>query len=212
MLTTNHVSIGTIVRLAGMTALAVIVAQAPVEAADHNDSPAAKDDPAADLADLYAWHTEGGRLVLAATFSGLSEAGMPATYDDGMLYGFHIDRDADDASDHDIWIRFGQNSAGDWGVQVTGMPQSTDPVVGAVDEVLSSEAGEMVFAGPREDPFFFDLEGFKTTLDSGTVSFDSSRDSFAGTNVTAIVLEMDAAAAADGSDNLSIWVTTRRKG
>ena len=68
-----------------------------------------------------------------------------------------------------------------------------------------------VYAGSREDPFFFDLDGFLATKMTETVSFDSANDSFAGLNVTAIVIEMDSAAAAGGGTTLQAWVTTGRK-
>jgi hypothetical protein len=46
---------------------------------------------------------------------------------------------------------------------------------------------------------------------TGTVSFNSMNDSFAGLIVTAIVIEMDAAMAAGGGTTLQAWVTTGRK-
>ncbi len=197
--------------LLGAALLALFALPGGAQGADHNDSPAAKDDPAADITDVFAWHTEQGRLVLVVDFAGLQAAGSTGTYDADMLYGIHIDRDGDNVSDHDIWVRFGQNGTGNWGVQVTGLPDE-EPLVGAVDTVLTSAGGAMVFAGPREDPFFFDFEGFLETLDTGTLSFDPERSVFDGTNVTAIIIEVDAAAAAGGSDALSIWATTGRKG
>ena len=143
-----------------VTAALVAVAVVPggAHGADHTDSPAATDDPAVDISDFYAWHTDEGRLVLVLNFAGLQDAGSTGTYDADVLYGFHVDRDADAVSDHDIWVRFGQNGAGDWGVQVTGLP-GEDAVAGAVDATWTTDGGAMVFAGPREAPFFFDFEG-----------------------------------------------------
>ena len=79
-----------------------------------------------------------------------------------------------------------------------------DPIVDADNENVKA------WAGLREDPFFFDLTGYQETLDTGTIAFDSNRDDFAGTNVTAIVIEMDAAAAAADGTQLQIWATTGR--
>ena len=180
-------------------------------AADHTDSPAAAADPAADLTDFYAWHTEGGKLILVLNYAGFATPGTAATYDAGVLYGFHVDRDGDNVADQDLWIRFGQDSGGNWGVQVEGLPGESEHLVGAVETNLVGAGGSMVYTGLRDDPFFFDFEGFETTLMTGTLSFDAMRDSFAGTNVTSIVLELDTAAVADGSENLSIWATTARK-
>lgn len=191
--------------------LGIVALPGGAHGADHTDSPAASDDPAADIADFYAWHTDGGRLVLVLDFAGLQAAGSTGTYDADMLYGFHIDRDGDHAPDHDIWVRFGQNGAGEWGVQVEGLP-GEETFSGPVDTVLTSDGGAQVYAGPREDPFFFDFEGFLETLDTGTLSFDPERSVFDGTNVTSIVVEVDLAAAADGSEALGIWATSGRKG
>ena len=182
-----------------------------VQAADHTDSPAAADDPAADIADFYVWHTEDDRLVSVLTFAGLGEAGASATYDGEMLYGIHIDRDGDNVSDHDIWFRFGQDVEGNWGVMASDLPGESAPLIGAVDESLQGDGGAMLYAGLREDPFFFDFEGFTDTLATGTLSFDGTRDSFAGTNVTALVVDMARAGAADGATSLQMWATASRK-
>ena len=194
-----------------VTALSLFAKSSPSLAADHTDSPAATDDPVVDISDFYAWHTEEGRLVLVLNYAGLQGPGGEIDYDEAVLYGFHIDRDADQRSDHDIWIRFGQDNSGAWGVQIHGLPQD-DVFVGAVGNAWTTAGGANVFCGPRDDPFFFDFEGYVNTLNTGTLSFDATRDSFAGTNVQSIVLEIDLAAAAQASTELSIWATSGRKG
>lgn len=198
-------------RLAAVAGLLAITGLSGLAiAADHTDSPAAAADPAVDIADFYAWHTDD-KLVAVVTFAGLSDAGAPATYDAETVYGIHIDTDDDNEPDQSIWVKFGQNGAGDWGVQAMGIPGEDDAVVGEVATNIEGAGGSLVFAGLREDPFFFDFEGFGDTLETGTLSFDAERDSFAGTNVTAIVIEMDRAAAAGDSESLSMWATAGRK-
>lgn len=179
-----------------------------VMAADHVDAPSATADPAGDIADFFAW-SDGDSVIAAVTFGGLGEAGLPATYDRGVLYGVHFDRDGDGLSDHDIWARFGQDSDGNWGIQVVGMA-GADPVVGAVETEIDAGLGQRVFAGLRDDPFFFDSEGLGDTLASGTLSFDASRDFFAGTNVTAIVIEVSRDLVAGGDAPFKTWATSRR--
>ncbi|MEE2828949.1 MAG: DUF4331 family protein [Myxococcota bacterium] len=179
------------------------------QAADHAEAPASAADPAADIADLYAWHTDSGTLVTSLTFAGLGAPGDAAVYDEDVLYGIHIDNDGDNESDIDIWARFGQDSQGNWGVQVSGLPGAGAPVSSAV-ETVTSVAGGSLFAGLRDDPFFFDLAGFNETVSTGDVSFDSTRDSLAGTNVTAIVLEMDLGAVVVDGNNLRLWATSGR--
>lgn len=179
-------------------------------AADHADAPSSTDDAAADITDLYAWHTED-KVIVALGFSGLAEAGVPANYDTGVLYGIHVDNDGDEIADHDIWARFGQDDAGDWGVKVENLPGAVADVVGPVETELDAGLGLRVFAGLRDDAFFFDLDGFKMTTMTGDLSFDSTRDSFAGTNITMAVMEMSIDAVAGGNDSLQIWATTGRK-
>jgi hypothetical protein len=187
---------------------AMFTAAGTVIAADHVDSPNAKGDAAGDITDVYAW-AEGDSVTAIVAFAGLAESGEPATYDADVLYGLHVDNDGDGESDHDIWIRFGQNDAGEWGVQVTGLA-GQDAVVGPVDEVIDAELGQRVYAGLRDDPFFFDLEGFRDTLMTGTLSFQNDRNFFAGVNVTAIVIEASRDQLANGDEPFTIWATTRR--
>lgn len=192
-------------------AVTVALATSGVFAADHAEAPGTMADLAADITDVYAWHTENGTLVAVVDFAGLQEAGSTGTYDADVLYTIHIDNDGDNEPDIDVLVRFGQNGAGEWGVQALNVPGSDVPVEGPVGTVIDGGNGVQLFAGPRDDPFFFDLDGYQATLMSGTLMFDSANDTFAGTNVTAIVLEMDAAAASGGSDTIQVWATTGRK-
>lgn len=196
----------------GAIALAALLsplASAPTQASDHADSTTTRDDPAADLTDLYAWHA-GSKLVVAFGFAGLSEAGLPAHLDAGVLYTVHIDNDGDDAPDHEVYVRFGQNGRGDWGVRVENLPGVADPVVGPIDTTIDAGLDLRVFAGLRDDAFFFDLDGLRQTQQSGELMFDDTRDLFDGTNITAVVLEMSIDAVAGGSDTVTLWASTGR--
>lgn len=178
-------------------------------AADHAEAPLAGADPAADITDLYAWH-DANHVYAALGFAGLSEAGAPATYDADILYTIHIDQDGDHIADLDVLIRFGQNAAGEWGVQAENLPGASGTVSGPVESTLES-GNAMLYSGPRDDPFFFDLTGYIDTLSTGSISFDSTRDSLAGTNITAVVVAMDIDTASGGNNNIQIWATTGRK-
>lgn len=185
----------------------------PANAADHNDPPARVDGQAAadDIADLYAWHgTDTVTVVL--TFAGPTApaAGQSGNYDPDVLYTVNIDNTGDDIADISTYVRFAQNDLGDWGVQVTNLPGEAAPVEGAVETAIDAPNGGKVWSGLADDPFFFDLTGFVTTVTTGTLSFDSTRDFFAGQNVTAVVLEMPLTAAQGAGTNLSIWSTTGR--
>jgi len=196
--------------VAKVFAIGLAIAATSVKAADHLDPGGMDSDAATDLTDFYAWHTDD-TFVAVITFAGLVAAGTDPVFDDGVLYTVHIDRDGDGVSELDIHTRFGTNEDDEWGVQVESLPGAEGLVVGPVGEVLESGERVRVFAGPREDPFFFDFDGYGNTLATETVAFDPTNDTFAGTNVTAIVLEMDLAEAADGSDNLQVWASTARK-
>ena len=203
------------IMLAGSAILAIGVMSA-VQAADHTEAPGTLLDPAADIDDFYAWHTANGTIIAILTFDGLQAPGGNATYDADVLYGIHIDNDADNVADIDIWVRFALDGQGRWGMQVMNLPGTGAPVWGSVEQVIDAPGGK-VYAGLRDDPFFFDFQGFSDTLANGSLFdgggnlyFDTARDSFAGTNVTAIVLEMDMGAALGGATSLQMWATTGR--
>ena len=182
-------------------------------AADHAEAPTSAADPAADIADLYAWHNSNGELSLVLTFAGLTASvqdGGKATWDADVLYGIHIDAGFDNVPDTDIWIRFGQDSAGEWGMQATGIPGAKGALSGAVGSALQSR-GSWAWAGIADDPFFFDLTGFQDTVATGTLMFTGA-DSLAGTNVTAITLQFPYESIVGEDGKLQIWATSARKG
>ena len=200
-------------RLRRLAALAsvftVVTAGGQALAADHAEAPGAAADPAADITDFYGWHTADGGVVFVVNVAGLAApaVGQTGKYDRDVIYGIHLDTNADNTADTSIWVRFGQKPDGSWGVQVSGIPGTTAPVSGDVETALEG-GGAKVFAGLRDDPFFFDLQGFQTTLATGTISFDPTRDAFAGMNVTSIVVEFPASAI--GATTFQTWAETRR--
>lgn len=210
--------------LATVAALAV---SAPLAIAlmgsDHKDGPNATADHAADIADLYAWHDAGaGTLTAVLTFAGFDAAGQPATYDPNVLYSIHIDRadtsaHLDNVADLDIQVRFARNDRGEWGVQVENLPGAAGPISGKVETTLTDGAKRKVYAGLRDDPFFFDLDGFKATIAKpnadSTLLFDRTHDTFAGFNVTAVVVEMDLndVTMNGAMPDLQLWATSGRK-
>ena len=81
-------------------------------------------------------------------------------------------------------------------------------LAGPVETELS-DGKARVWAGLREDPFFFDREGFLDTLATESVVFTGA-DFYEALNVTAVVLELDPSALGD-VDSLRLWATTARK-
>jgi hypothetical protein len=194
--------------LAGAVIASTVATVAIASDHDEADTTAYADVPA-DIGDTYAFH-EGDRLTLIMTFDGYKLAQDAPNYDPDVLYSFHIDSNGDNEPEHHIMARLGQNAAGDWGVKVEGIPGVAEPIIGAVDEVLVDEdSGAQAYVGLRDDPFFFDLEGFRDTLMTGTVAFNNTRDFVAFKNTLIFAVEFDHAAAT-GTAPFGIWSTTGR--
>jgi len=186
-------------------------------AADHLDPPARTDpavdstpDKAADIADVYTWHT-GTDLVIAVTFAGPQATNLPAAYDRDMLYTINISNDdVIFTPEVQIRFRFGQNGQAS-GVQFTGIPGSNGAIEGPVETDLRQ--GQVAArAGLFDDPFFFDLEGFRATRATGALSFRGDRNFFAGQNLTAAVVQFPRSAIDTGSGKVRIWATSARFG
>lgn len=193
-------------------ALAVgLMGSGPAWAADHNEADGTKADHIADIDDVYAWHKDDGKIVVIVTFGGpgAETPGSLGTLDADVIYGVHLDTNADNVADKDVWVRFGQDHMGAWGVQFTGIPGGNPVVEGAIQGTLDAGMGLSASAGVYDDPFFFDFQGLTDTLNTGTVYFMSTRDSFAGKNVNAFVFEMDGAAV--GAASFKLWATSGRK-
>ncbi len=187
-----------------------------LHAADHNDpgrvqaSAADVGDPAADIADMFAWYTDQS-IVLALTWR--IDAAYQLEFDPEVLYGIHVDNDNDGKAEFDIWTRFGRKTgdSSEWGVKIDNVPGTTAPIVGAVGQTLTV-GGVKALAGLFDDPFFFDLDGFFTGLSVALgnpahradpqnkeawaldlkrpFGFQKNNDAFAGTNVHAVILEV----------------------
>ncbi len=186
-------------------------------ASDHKDGPNTTADQPADITDLYAWHstTGAGTLTTVLDVAGLRTPGQPALYDPNVLYAIHITSTSPTnpalTTTTEIDFRFAQNAAGGWGVQAIGVPGSSGPISGTVESTIT-DGPRMLYAGLRDDPFFFDLDGFHATVMTGNLSFNHNHDTFAGTNVTAIVLQMALSDVTVGNTQtkLSLWASTGR--
>lgn len=223
-------------------ALWAMLASFAVFAADHGESPGTDADPAADIADVFIFPSpeNASRLVGAITFGGRP---APRSRIDGsfycdrdILYTFNIDR-ADAAGNFDsipdikILARLGKNDQGQCGLMMENVPGVAASFFGPIEQVLVTTSGLRAFAGLRNDPFFFDFEGFTALLNTFAAPGQSGdlvssfrlvgnqprRDSFGGRNVSAIVFEMDldtvAPKAANGTrPKIRAWATTSRFG
>ena len=160
------------------------------------------------------------KLVLFMTVNPFSAPGEGVGYhfSPNVRYRFNIDNTGDGSADMWIAVRFGTRTPTSqtlWatfpgGVVVQGEatmpteePVSNDPIIN------HGPNGMRVFAGPRDDPFFFDFVGFSRFL-AGTGGF-SGADTFAGFNVSAIVVEVPLAMVEGTSTTLQIWADTARQ-
>jgi hypothetical protein len=207
----------TAIAAAGLAVGATFLEVETLEAADHAEAPGTQADAVADIADYYAWHTANDTIVNVITFAPFGTTTATGVYDADVLYGVHVDLDLDNVADSDMWFRFGQNAAGDWGVQATLVDAlGTIVVEGAVETNITHEIVPTqdinLWAGAADDPFFFDATGFSDTLSTGTISFTTA-DAIAGLNVTSIVIETPApldSSTFQPITSFQTWATTSR--
>lgn len=191
----------------------------PLNAADHLDPPSRTDpgvtttpDIAADIADLYLFHTATS-VIVAIDFAGPKANTEAAVYDRDVLYNVSLSNaGARTDAEFNIQFRFGQDTTkpNAYGVRVSGIPGAAGDVTGSVETTLTDANGARVFAGLIDDPFNFDLVGFRQTRDTGTLAFDSKRNFFTGKNSTVVVIEIPLAAIRNGTNPIAAWATSAR--
>jgi hypothetical protein len=77
--------------------------------------------------------------------------------------------------------------------------------------LTAEQNGMKFFAGPRDDPFFFDLGQFKAILGGTASGFNNpGTDTFAGTNVMSIVVEVPKTMLGSSS-TINVWAETKKK-
>lgn len=202
----------------------LLVVRDPVKAADHLDPPSRTDirfDPTIDLpgdiADIYAW-PENGYLNLVYTFAGPVPGARGGFYDPAMIYRFHLSTAGrPDDDEFLIEARFGPGDGGN-GIRIVGAPGQTSTLVGPVERILEKD-GMRFFAGVVDDPFFFDVLGFRQTNSSGTLSILNTRDFFTNQNDTMIGIQIpldrvtrDTNGDGKFDSRIDVWVDSFRKG
>lgn len=168
----------------GLIALALIVPASAIffiksaQASDHADTREVVSRAGTDLSDVYMFQSpeNADRYVLAMNVNPLIGRGASAgvSFDPDALYQFKIDQNADGIEDRVIQVWFEGTGAN----QVVKVSPPTRPnelgatntrvtpydVSGKINEVFFPRTNVRVFAGAREDPFFFDLEQFFNIL------------------------------------------------
>jgi hypothetical protein len=204
---------------AALAAAVVLIPGAANRAADHLDPPGRTDlavDPTpdlpADIADIFAWHT-ADKVNVVVTFGGPSSPTQPASFDRDVLYKILVSTDAPtDTPEIVIRARFGRGTRPDeWGVRIEGVPGVNGAIEGPVDTNLVKD-GVTARAGLFDEPFFFDLQGFRESRSLGAIRFVNTRNFFDANNDTAIVLEIPRDRFASATTPLGFWTTTARFG
>jgi hypothetical protein len=198
---------------------ALLVSGGLGRAADHFDPPGRTDplvdttpDLPADIADVYAWHS-GDMLNLAVTFAGPNVNTAPAFYDRDVLYKVSVSTaPPDDTPEAVIRVRFAPGArANEYGVRFEGVPGVTGTIDGPVETTLSKD-GVLARAGLFDDPFTFDLQGFREIRPTGQIRFNNTRDFFHQQNDTAFVLSIPKARFGGGTGTVRVWANTGRIG
>lgn len=216
--------------LIALVLLALAGGAAAVKAADHRDSTLLAADKAADIADVYVFRSPANpsNLVLVMTVAGLTPPAEVATtfFDPDVLYQWKIDNSATLDAVEDLVIQAyvtgsGPNQrihfrgprtpvASGASSQIIDAPEVSVPISLGAAPTTASRDGMTVFAGSRDDPFFFDLAQFLQIVGGQASSFrDPGVDTFAGTNVLALVVELPAARLG-GTPTIAVWGTTSR--
>ena len=149
---------------AGLALVAAIALIGTVQAADHADSPRAAADPAADITDVFAWMSPDARRVNLIMGIGRDVA-PDARFSDAVQYVFRTGSD-------DVYSVASLPDATTNIICTSDAEQVVTCRVGAI--TVSGDAGDpagisdpegrvRVFAGPRNDPFFFNGSGFRQT-------------------------------------------------
>ncbi len=204
-------------------------------AADHIDAPSTMG-TSADIADFFAFEpSEGSDNTVFAV--DLQSNVLPdlayGTFDEDVLTEINIDTDNDLVEDLVIQAiprdgtmyffgPFAPTQTGLNGQVLVDYPLGSVEISGSSAIVETTNEGVSLFAGPRQDPFFFDFFQFNKVIGGmapeGFLPAGEAEDTFDGANTMSIVVEMPNSmlGATSGMNALGLtvyktWVTTNRK-
>ena len=212
---------------AGLVCAVALASGAYLIASDHIDAPAVTG-KGSDITDFYAFQSpaNSANMVFVVNVQGLlaPSATAAAKFDSNVMLEINIDNSAmkDAVEDKVIQVTFNNGKvqvygpvapmqtglsstlmSGDMKVEAAVTAYKATPTIGESN-------GIKVFAGPRDDPFFFDLDQYKKVIGGTADGFSNpGTDTFAGTNVMAVVVELPKTMLGTGSINT--WATSNRK-
>ena len=196
-------------------------------AADHIDAPAVKGG-SSDITDFYAFQGQNtNNMVFVANVQGLLSptATSGASFDENVMVEFNIDTTGDNVEDLVIqavaksgkMYFFGPVAPLNTGLNSSVQKLATSGGVvditpyGTSSAIVGTNAGMSFFAGPRDDPFFFDFARYSEIIGGMASSFNNpGSDTFAGSNVMSIVVEVPKSMIG-GSGKINTWVESKRK-
>jgi hypothetical protein len=212
--------------------LGTILVGGIIYAADHIDAPSVTGPSKAslgnDITDVYAFQSpaDNGKMVLVCNVQGLMTptASATASFPNNVMYELNIDNTGDNVEDLVIQFLVQNGKVRAYGpvaptvkgkvstVITTGpVTEATVTPYGATPMVGTNNNGTKIFAGPRDDPFFFDLSRFKEIIAGTQTSFRSPGvDAFAGTNVMSLVVELPKSLLGTGA-SINYWCESKTK-
>jgi len=185
--------------LVGAALVVLTVGAAPLltTGADHLEAPLAKANHDLDITDIYAFDAANAkRTVLVMNVNPLAGVVSGRRFATNAEYRFNIDRTGDFVADDVYTVTFGAN-APDHKQSLTLRKDGAVVLRGKTGSA-NNAGGAKVYAGIKDDPFFFDLASFRRWRDpdgdgtftyTGPTTFDGV-DFFRGTNISTIVLEI----------------------
>ena len=211
----------------GLALVAIVACAASyLIAADHIDAPAVTG-TGSDITDVYAFQSpaNANNMVFVVNVQGLlaPSATAAASFDEEVMIEINIDNSStkDNMEDLVIQAAFDNGKVKVYGPEApiqTGLTSTllkSTPIEANISTYganpsIGESNGIKVFAGPRDDPFFFDLNQFKAIIGGTATSFNNpGTDAFAGTNVLSLVVEVPKSMLGSGAVN--IWATSNRE-
>jgi hypothetical protein len=195
-------------------------------AADHLDAPSVSNQTT-DITDLYAFQgADPNALDFVANTQGFLSptATSTAKFDENTLLEINIDNNNDNIEDLVIQCKYDatSNTMKVYGPVAPSEKGTRSKLEGSVmasvavtpygsAPISATQNGIMVFAGPRDDPFFFDLDQYKKIIAGTATSFNNpGTDTFAGTNVMSVVLEVQKSLLGS-TGKINVWLETKKK-
>jgi hypothetical protein len=239
--------------------LAAMMAAPLARAADHRDGSNVLSSPEGDINDVYAWMSRNAETVYLAmtVVPNAGQSGAPSRFSDSIKYVININSRplnvdavfsgaaaARDRSRTQIIATFDNSTPQRirlWVVnKQTGQPDRTVEYVtgdaSSTDGLRSTDGLVRVFAGLRDDPFFFNMNGFDTftsfvranvtslppadgagcivvdqqTQQAAATTLSTGGNFFASFNTLAIVVAIDKGLLAHTGPILAVWGSTHR--